>query len=197
MPGTIGMLLFPDVDELDVAGPWEVLTLWTRLRPDDRWRVISVGTAGAGPVRCAGGLVMTPDTALAAAGPMDVVIEPGGNGINRLMQDEVHLGWLREQAARSHIMSSVCVGALVLATAGVLHNHRATTHWMNLEQLAEIDSTIDVLADVGYVDDGPVVTSAGVSAGIEMALHLVGRLGGADRAEDVRRLIQYDCAPRV
>lgn len=197
MPKTIAMLLFPDVDELDVAGPWEALALWTVLRPDDGWRMLTVGVTGTESVRCARGLVMTPQVDRAGAGPMDVVIHPGGNGTTALMHDESHLAWLRAQAGRSEILASVCTGALVLGAAGVLSHHKATTHWMNLEELAVIDPTIDVRDDERFVDDGPVVTSAGVSAGIDMALHLVRRLGGLDRAQTVRRLMHYDPAPPV
>lgn len=197
MPKTLAMLLFPDMDELDVAGPWEALALWTLIRPDDGWRTVTVSRSGTDPLRCARGLVMTPQLDVADAGPIDLLIHPGGNGTTTLMHDEAHLEWLRAQAQRGEIMASVCTGALVLGAAGVLSHHKATTHWMNLEELAALDPTIDVQYDTRYVDDGPVVTSAGVSAGIDMALHLVRRLGGLDRAQEVRRLMQYDPAPPV
>jgi transcriptional regulator GlxA family with amidase domain len=94
-------------------------------------------------------------------------------------------------------MTSVCTGSLVYAAAGLLRNRPATTHWVALDLLAETDPTIDVRRDERYVDDGDIVTSAGVSAGIDMALHLVRRLAGEQRAREVRRGIQYDPAPPV
>ncbi len=94
-------------------------------------------------------------------------------------------------------MTSVCTGALVYAAAGLLSGRPATTHWESLDLLAELDPTIDVNPEARYVDDGDVITSAGVSAGIDMALHLVARLAGADRAREVRRAIQYDPQPPI
>lgn len=94
-------------------------------------------------------------------------------------------------------MTSVCTGSLVYAAAGLLSHRPATTHWASLDTLAELDPSIDVRADERFVDDGDVVTSAGVSAGIDMALHLVDRLAGTDRAREVRRGIQYDPGPPV
>jgi len=95
------------------------------------------------------------------------------------------------------LMTSVCTGSLVYAAAGLLAHRPATTHWASLDVLAELDPTIDVRADERFVDDGDIVTSAGISAGIDMALHLVGRLAGIERARQVRRGIQYDPAPPV
>jgi transcriptional regulator GlxA family with amidase domain len=194
---TIAILLFEGVEELDAVGPYEVLAAWTRMRPDDGWRVVTAGVEGAGPVRGAKGLVMTPDVALADAGPIDLLVYPGGQGTRRLMDDAPHLEWLRAQASRDQLTTSVCTGALVLASAGLLRNRPATTHWGSLETLAAIDPTIEVRPDDRWVDDGDIVTASGVSAGIDMALHLVARLVSDDRAREVRRYIQYDPQPPV
>jgi transcriptional regulator GlxA family with amidase domain len=113
------------------------------------------------------------------------------------MRDEEHLQWVRAQRAAVPLMTSVCTGSLVYAAAGLLHNRPATTHWASLDLLAETDPTIDVRPDERYVDDGDIITSSGVSAGIDMALHLVRRLASDNRARDVRRVIQYDPAPPV
>ncbi len=155
-----------------------------------------MGIAGPGPVRGAKDLVMTPDAGLADAGRLDLLVPPG-QGTRRLMDDAAHLEWMRTQAAADELTTSVCTGSLVLAAAGLLRNRPATTHWASLETLAAIDSTIDVRPDDRYVDDGDIVTSAGVSAGIDMALHLVARLAGDERAREVRRYIQYDPEPPV
>ena len=204
---TIAILLFEGVEELDAVGPYEVLAAWTRIRPDDGWRVITAGVAGPSPIRGAKGLVMTPDVALADAGPIDLLVYPGGQGTRRLMDDAPHLEWLRSRhsapgaarvlAAGDLLTTSVCTGALVLASAGLLHDRPATTHWGSLETLAAIDPTIEVRPEDRYVDTGDTITASGVSAGIDMALYVVVRLAGEERAREVRRYIQYDPQPPV
>ena len=129
--------------------------------------------------------------------PLDVLIYPGGQGTRLQLYDGAQLDWVRRQRATIPLMTSVCTGSLVYAAAGLLSHRRATTHWASLDLLAELDPTIDVRRDERFVDDGDIVPAAGVSAGIDMALHLVVRLAGADRARQVRRAIQYDPAPPV
>lgn len=197
MAKTIAVLLFDDVEELDAIGPFEVLAGWTRMFPDDGWRTTTVGLDGPEPVRCAHGLVVTPETSFDAAGRIDLLVYPGGLGARRLVDDAPHLDWVRKQASQIELMTSVCTGALVLAAAGLLHDRPATTHWGALERLSAIDPTIDVRGEDRYVDDGDIVTAAGISAGIDMALHLVARLGGEEQARRVRRFLQYDPAPPV
>jgi transcriptional regulator GlxA family with amidase domain len=113
------------------------------------------------------------------------------------MRDPDHLSWVREQRATVALMTSVCTGALVYAAGGLLARRPATTHWQSLDLLHELDPSIDVDSTARFVDDGDVITSAGVSAGIDMALHLVIRLAGSDRARTVRRDVQYDPQPPV
>lgn len=197
MSKTIGILLFDGVQELDAIGPFEVLAGWTRMHPDDGWRTTTVGLTGDGAVRGASGLVMTPEVSLEAAGHIDLLVYPSGRGARELVSDIAHLDWVRSQAGDDQITTSVCTGALVLAAAGLLKNRPATTHWGALERLAAIDPTIEMRPDDRYVDDGDVVTAAGISAGIDMALHLVARLAGDDRARQVRRFLQYDPMPPV
>jgi transcriptional regulator GlxA family with amidase domain len=130
-------------------------------------------------------------------GDLEILIYPGGQGTRAHLLDAPLLDWLRVRRARTPLMTSVCTGSLVFAAAGLLHGRPATTHWASLELLGEIDPSVRVDADARFVDDGDVVTSAGVSAGIDMALHLVARLAGVERARQVRRGIQYDPAPPV
>jgi transcriptional regulator GlxA family with amidase domain len=118
-------------------------------------------------------------------------------GTRRLVADREHLAWLRSLRPRVPLMASVCTGALVFAAAGLLAGRPATTHWGAFDELAEIDPSVTVDTEARFVDDGDVVTSAGVSAGIDMSLHLVARLESADVARQVRRAIQYDPAPPV
>lgn len=192
----IGIFLFDDVEELDAVGPWEVLAYWTREFPEDGWAVTTLSYDGA-PVTSAKSLVIGAHHARASAPPLDVFLHPGGQGTRPLLRDPEHVAWVQGLARTTELMTSVCTGSLVYAAAGLLANRPATTHWQQLELLKELDPTIDVRPDDRYVDDGDLVTSAGVSAGIDMALHLVVRLAGADRARQVKAGIQYDPLPPV
>jgi transcriptional regulator GlxA family with amidase domain len=142
-------------------------------------------------------MVIGAHCALSDAPPMGVLIHPGGQGVRRLMSEDAHLAWLRAQRELVPLMTSVCTGSLVYAAAGLLAGRPAKTHWGALDELAAADPSIEVRPVDRYVDDGDIITSAGVSAGIDMALHLVVRLAGAERARQVRRGIQYDPAPPV
>lgn len=192
----IGILLFTDVEELDAIGPWEVLSYWTHQFPEDGYTVSCLSTSG-GLVRCAKGLVVQADHSYADAPPLDVLVYPGGQGTRPHLQDDAQLDWVRRQRAAVPLMTSVCTGSLVYAAAGLLSGRPATTHWSALDTLAGLDPTIDVREDQRFVDDGDIITAAGISAGIDMALHLVVRLCSAERARVVRRGIQYDPAPPV
>jgi transcriptional regulator GlxA family with amidase domain len=191
---TIGILIFDDVEELDAVGPWEVLAAWTQRWPDDGWSVTMLSRDGR-PVRAAKGLTLTPLTSTAEAPALDVLVHPGGQGTRPLLKDDDHLAWVRAERERVPLMTSVCTGSLVYAAAGLLAGRPATTHWASLDLLAELDPSIDVHIQDRFVDDGDVVTSAGVSAGIDMALHLVARLAGLPRAREVQRYIQYEPSP--
>ena len=193
-PRTIGILLFDDVEELDAVGPWEVLAAWTSAFEEDGWRVVTLSRDG-GAVRCAKGLGLVPQHSAADCPPLTVLVHPGGRGTRPQLEDDAHLAWVRAQAEVTEVMTSVCTGSLVFAAAGLLRSRPATTHWASLELLARLDPSIDVRADDRWVDDGDVITAAGVSAGIDMALHLVGRLASPERSAEVRRYIQYDPAP--
>lgn len=194
-PIRIGLFVFDDAEELDVVGPWEVLSAWSQLstlRPE----VFTFSPDGAG-VRLAKGLRILPDLSVEQAGPLHVLVYPGGQGTRRLVADSEHLAWLREVRRTTPLIASVCTGALVLAAAGLLAGRPATTHWGAFDELAEIDPSVLADTEARFVDDGDVVTSAGVSAGIDMALHLVARLETREVAAGVRRAIQYDPAPPV
>lgn len=195
-PRHIGILLFDDVEELDAVGPWEVLAYWTNVYPDDGFTVCCLSQGGR-PVTAAKGLGIEAHHSLDSAPRLEVLIHPGGRGTRPQLDDAAHLDWVRAQRASVPLMASVCTGALVYAAAGLLRGRPATTHWASLEHLATIDPTIDVRPGTRFVDDGDVLTSAGVSAGIDMALHLVGRFAGGERAAAVRHGIEYDPAPPV
>jgi transcriptional regulator GlxA family with amidase domain len=194
MAQQIGIVLFDGVEELDAVGPWQVFGSWAHYFPDDEIAVSCLSPLG-GTVAAAKGLTLTAHHSFADAPAYDILLHPGGRGTRPLMRDSEHLEWVKAQRAAVPLMTSVCTGALVYAAAGLLRGRPATTHWASLDLLAETDPTIEVRPDDRYVDDGDVVTSAGVSAGIDMALHLVRRIAGDQRAKDVRRYIQYDPTP--
>jgi len=195
-PLRIGVFLFEGCEELDWAGPWEVLAYWARSFPDDRVEVFTLAQS-LEPVHCAKGLRVLPDHSRETAPPVDVLVFPGGAGTRRQLGDELIRGWVQTIAATGALMTSVCTGALVFADSGLLKGRPATTHWSTLELLGELDPTVEVRPDDRFVDTGDVITAAGVSAGIDVALHLVRRLHSEERAKEVRRGIQYDPQPPV
>ena len=196
MPLTIGVALFDGAEELDWAGPWEVLAAWATQWPHDGVEVLTLAREER-PVVCAKGLRVLPDRTWATAPPLDVLVYPGGFGTRAQLGDEEVRGWLRGLAGGGTLVASVCTGALVLADAGLLDGRPATTHWGFLDRLPQLGHGIEVRPDDRFVDTGDVITAAGVSAGIDMALHLVARLHSTERAREVRRYIQYDPEPPV
>ncbi|NNL69970.1 MAG: DJ-1/PfpI family protein [Acidimicrobiia bacterium] len=196
MATSIGIFIFDGAEELDFAGPWEVLAAWAMAHPDDDVSVFTVAPE-EGPIRAAKGLQVIPDYSWATAPPIDVLVYPGGRGTRGHLGSPDVAEWLRGVASRAGLVTSVCTGSLVLADVGLLDGRPATTHWQSLDLLRDLGDDIDVRADARFVDDGDVITAAGVSAGIDMALHLIARLHSPERAREVRRYIQYDPQPPV
>ena len=192
----IAVALFEGAEELDWAGPWEVLAAWAQGWPDDGVEVFTVAQSD-GAVVSAKGLRVLPDYTWETVPDFDVLVYPGGRGTRPQIGDERVLSWLRGLADTGTLMTSVCTGSLVFAAAGLLDGAPATTHWESLDQLADLGTDIEVRPDDRFVDNGAVITAAGVSAGIDMALHLVSRLQSTQRAREVRRYIQYDPDPPV
>ena len=189
----IAIAVFEGAEELDFVGPWEVLAAWRYLGRDDV-EVVLVGDT-TDPVTCAKGLRVVPDTTWDDVGPVDVVVYPGGYGTRAHLGDEAIRTRLRSLADGGTLMTSVCTGSLVYADAGLLDGRPATTYWTAFDELLPLGEGIEPRPDDRFVDSGEVVTAAGVSAGIDMALHLVGRLGSPEDAREVRRYIQYDPEP--
>ena len=192
----IGILLFEGVEELDAVGPWEVLSAWTQQHPDDGWDAFCLSPDGR-PVHGAKTLMLGAHHSIDDAPAMDVLVHPGGPGTRPMLHDPGHLDWVRQQRSTVPLMTSVCTGSLVYAAAGLLVGRRATTHWAALNLLSELDPTAITDVSSRFVDDGDLITSAGVSAGIDMALHLVARLTDVERAREVRREIQYNPLPPI
>jgi transcriptional regulator GlxA family with amidase domain len=192
----IAIVLFDGAEELDWAGPWEVLAAWAKQWPDDGVEVYTVADS-AEPITCAKGLRVLADYTWEGAPAPDVVVWPGGMGTRAQLGDERVRERVRALAATGALMTSVCTGSTVYADAGLLDGRPATTYWGSLGRLAELGRDIRVDSESRFVDDGDVITAAGVSAGIDMALHLVSRLHSLERAREVRRYIQYDPEPPV
>ena len=189
---TTGILVFDGAEELDLVGPWEVLTVAAALGTNGD-RVVTIAEEMR-PVRCHKNLRILPDHTFADAPPLDVVLVPGGMGTRREVENPKLIDWLRNVGGKAKWVTSVCTGSLLLHEAGLVRDKRITTHWSFIEPLRARGGAT-VLDDVRYVCDGNVVPSAGVSAGIDMALWLVGQLHSPDFARSVQRYIQYDPEP--
>ncbi len=194
MGTTLGIFLFDGAEELDWAGPWEVLAFWATFWPDEA--SVFTFARSTEPIRCAKGLRVLPDHDFRSMPQMDVLVYPGGHGTRRHLEDDDLKQWVRATSEGGVLMTSVCTGSLVYAAAGLLAGRPATTHWAAHDLLRSLGTDIDV-RDERFVDDGSLVTAAGVSAGIDMALHLIARLHSKERAREVRRGIQYDPMPPV
>jgi transcriptional regulator GlxA family with amidase domain len=189
---TYGLLVFDQAEELDFAGPWEVFTTSRMLRGNGDTAVLIAEQPG--PVRCAKGMRVVPDHTLADHPPLDVLLVPGGQGTRREVSNPVLIDWIRQVSATASWTTSVCTGALLLHEAGPARGRRVATHYA-FEDTLQARGDITVVRDARYVVDGSLVTSQGVSAGIDMALWLVGALHGRDHSRAVRRYIQYEPAP--
>lgn len=189
----IAIAIFDGVEELDFVGPWEVFSVWSRLYPGDL--EVCLVAEDARPVDCANGMRVLPDRRWGQLSGVDVLVYPGGRGTRAQLGDERIRSRLRGLSESGTLMASVCTGSLVYADAGLLDGRSATTHWAAFAELEELGREITLLPDERFVDTGRVVTAAGVSAGIDLALHLVARLGSPEKARRVRRRIQYEPAP--
>jgi transcriptional regulator GlxA family with amidase domain len=190
MNRTIGIVLFDGAEELDWVGPLEVLANACK----DGDRVVTVAQT-AGPIRCAKGMRVLPDHTFDDCPPLDVVLVPGGQGTRVESKNEVMKRFVTEQAQRAEWTTSVCTGAFVLTAAGLTEGRTVTTHWACVEELQRLAPDQKIDPDARWVVDGNVVTAAGVSAGIDMALWLVGQLYDIEHARTVQHWIQYDPAP--
>ena len=182
---SVGMVLFPGLTQLDLAGPYEVLA-----RLPDTTVYLVAGTLA--PVRTERGLTITPDATFDGVPPLDLICVPGGPGVDPLMEDARLLGVLRARAPRARYVTSVCTGALLLGAAGLLQGYRATTHWLSLD-LLPLFGAVPVKERV--VIDRNRLTGGGVTAGIDLGLAVAAELCGRAVAEEIQLTIEYDPAP--
>ena len=181
----IGLLLFPNLTQLDLTGPYEVFTKFPDTEVHLLWKTLDPVTAG-------GGMRLLPTTAFADSPRLDLICVPGGAGMNALLNDEETLDFVRRQASEARYVTSVCTGSLVLGAAGLLQGKRATTHWMSLPMLAAFGC--EPVAE-RVVVDGNLITGGGVTAGIDFALTVAGQWFGAEVARRIQLGIEYDPRP--
>jgi transcriptional regulator GlxA family with amidase domain len=193
----VGILIFDQVEVLDFAGPFEVFSR-TRVDPSREalrtdegapFRPFAVAKTKE-TVTATGGLRVEPHYGFADAPRIDLLVVPGGFGTRALIHDEETLTWIRRVAADSRQVTSVCTGSLLLTSAGLLQGKRATTHWAALDELEKLGGGVTVVRDARWVDDG-IISSAGVSAGIDMAFYVVEKLHGKEVADRTARYIDY------
>ncbi len=191
----VAILVFPDVEVLDFCGPFEVFSV-TRLDESRRrqepspFEVVLVAESTE-PVTATGGLRVLPDHDLASCPPLDLLVVPGGWGTRQLVENDKVVGWIRDRAKEVELAASVCTGSFLYAQAGVLDGRRATTHWLSLDRMEQTFPAINVVRDQHVVEDGSIVTSAGIAAGIDLALGVVAKLHGDAIARATARYMEY------
>ena len=190
---TVAVLIFPGVELLDFAGPFEVFSA-ARLSADSRERLIEVFTVAEthDPIKCNNPLTVLPDYTLAECPAADILVVPGGMGTRTAIDRPELIGWIAARAQQVELMTSVCTGSFLLAKAGLLRGKAATTHWASIDRMRNDFPDVDVREQSRWVDAGDVVSSSGVSAGIDMALYVLQRLYGVDVATATARGIEYD-----
>ncbi|UQZ77414.1 AraC family transcriptional regulator [Niallia circulans] len=188
----IGIFLFNDVEVLDFAGPFEVFSVTAREEGSKPFIVQTISETGQ-MIRARNGLKVYPDYSFQTMPKFDLLIIPGGLGAReREVHNKTVINWIKEQMGEVQWMASVCTGALLLAEAGLLDGLNATTHWASLTRLKEEYPQVNVVKKVKFVDEGRIITSGGISAGINMSFHLVKRLAGVKIAKETAKRMEYD-----
>ncbi|ASL65584.1 DJ-1/PfpI family protein [Bacillus cereus] len=188
---SVGIFLFNEVEVLDFAGPFEVFSV-TEVNEEKPFTVYTVSENGE-MITARNGLKVQPDYNIENLPPVDILIIPGGLGAREYeIKNEIVIKWIRQQMKEVKLMTSVCTGALLLAKAGLLEGLKATTHWASIEKFQNEFRNVEVIENVKFVDEGHIITSAGISAGINMAFHIVKNLLGMHVAEDTAKRMEYD-----
>lgn len=190
MKRNVAVLIFPDVEVLDFTGPFEVFAVTGELSDGQLFHTYTVAESSIN-VRARNGLTIIPDHTFETFPEPDLLIVPGGFGTRALLNKSSVLEWIRQRARKAEIVASVCTGSLVLAKAGLIDGLPATTHYLCFDLLRELAPTAIVHEDRRFLDSGPIVTSAGISAGIDMSLHIVARLHGDATADKTARYMEY------
>ena len=186
----VGVLVFDEAEVLDVAGPFEVFSIAGRRSGIQPFNVSLVGI-GKGPVAMRSGFMVEPKYTIHTVPHIDVLLIPGGYGTRRELDNHALLGWIRGRAAEAELLLSVCTGSLLLAKAGLLDGLAATTHHGALNLLQDLAPSTRVDGRERFIDNGKVITAAGVSAGVDMALHVVERLLGEELAVEAAHYMEW------
>ncbi|MFC7440998.1 DJ-1/PfpI family protein [Laceyella putida] len=190
---SVGILIFEDVEVLDFAGPFEVFSVTTYPDAQSKPFVVKTISETGNLVLARNGLKVQPDYSFDNAPHFDILIVPGGPGArNREVYNERVIQWLLNRMDHVQLMASVCTGALLLAKAGLLNGKKATTHWASYDRLENEFPEISVQRDVKFVDEGNILTSGGISAGMNMSFHIIKRLLGSDIAQRTVKRMEYD-----
>lgn len=188
----VGIFIFNEVEVLDFAGPFEVFSLATGKDNQKLFEVFTIGETGE-ILSARNGLKVLPALKFSDEYYFDILIIPGGYGAEETeLENEIVLSWIKEQYGKVNVLASVCTGALLLAECGILNHLKATTHWMDLNRLESGYPLIKVVRDTKFVDEGKVLTSGGISAGINMSFHLIERLFGAEIADATAKRMEYE-----
>ncbi len=191
----VAILIFDDVELLDFCGPFEVFSVASRQADGQAPFNVYTVAEGSGAVMARNGLSVNPRYSIEDCPQLDIVVVPGGYGTRKQMRNELLTSWIETSAREAELTLSVCTGALMLARAGLLEGLRATTHHGALEELRQVAPNATIEENVRFVDNGSVILSAGISAGIDMALHVVGRLLGQEAALETAKQMEYAWNP--
>lgn len=189
----VAILIFNGVELLDFAGPFEVFSA-ARASLGSTDKLLNVFTVAESmePVTCNNPLVVMPKYSLEDCPRIDILLVPGGQGTRSAIDRPALINWIAARDRETELTTSVCTGSFLLAKAGLLDGKSATTHWGSIERMRDAFPDLTVLDDTRYVDEGSVISSAGVSAGIDMALYILQRLFGSEAADATARYIEYD-----
>jgi len=193
---TVAILIFEGVELLDFAGPFEVFSA-AKARPDNSDRLMSVFAVAETDdlITCRNGLVVKPEYTLETCPPFDILVVPGGQGTRTAINRPDLIDWIGQKSQVIELTTSVCTGSFLLAKAGILAGKAATTHWGSIQRLRDDFPDLAVREDARWVEVDNIISSAGVSAGIDMALHVVERLYGTEAAQATARGMEYDHWP--
>lgn len=189
----VGILVFPNVEELDFVGPWEILGMWAKYAGGPEQRLIVAQSAS--PVTCAKGMSVVPHVSFAQCPRLDVLIVPGGEGTRQEVENETLVGFIAEQAKHCQAVLSVCTGSFLLHRAGLLRGRKATTHWNSLDRLRALGDV--TVVEERFVRDGNIWSSAGVSAGTDMMLAFVASYAGEEAAGKSQAAAEYYPSPKA
>lgn len=195
MKKRVGIFIFDDIEVLDFCGPFEVLSV-TRVEELKREKSTSafeiklISILGE-KVITKGGMKVEADYSFETCPKLDILIIPGGLGTRKLMYEEIVLNFVKQKASEVELLSSVCTGSLILASARLLENTKATTHWKSLQRMEDEFKNVKVIKDKNFVEDKNIITSAGISAGIDMALYIVKKYFGEEVARNTAKHMEY------